>query len=128
MEIDKDELKNKLTEEEYKVTQEKGTERPFANAYWDMHDDGMYHCKVCDAPLFESGTKFDSGTGWPSFDKAVPGATFRIHDDSHGMSRTEVICAKCKAHLGHIFNDGPTETGERFCTNSASLCFKKEEK
>jgi peptide-methionine (R)-S-oxide reductase len=127
-EEEKKELKNKLTEEEYRVTQEKGTETPFHNAYWDNHEDGMYHCKVCDTPLFSSSAKYDSGTGWPSFFATTAPDTLRtITDSSHGMDRTEVICKKCGAHLGHVFDDGPADKGgQRFCTNSASLSFKKE--
>lgn len=126
--MDKDELKKKLTPEEYRVTQEKGTERPFHNEYFDHHEKGMYECKVCGTPLFSSETKFDSGTGWPSFDEALPGALLYHDDSTLGMTRTEVVCAKCGAHLGHMFTDGPKETtGKRFCTNSASLSFKKNE-
>jgi len=123
----KDELKKKLTPEEYKVTQEKGTEMPFANKYWNEKADGMYHCKVCDTPLFESDRKYDSGSGWPSFDEALPGAIKYEEDNSLGTARTEVLCAKCGAHLGHVFDDGPKDTtGKRFCTNSASLNLKKK--
>jgi peptide-methionine (R)-S-oxide reductase len=126
--MDKDELKKKLTPEEYRVTQEKGTERPFHSEYFDHHEKGMYECKVCGTPLFSSEAKFDSGTGWPSFDEALPGALLYHEDSSLGMTRTEVVCAKCGAHLGHMFTDGPKETtGKRFCTNSASLSFKKNE-
>jgi len=124
--MDKEELKKKLTEEEYKVTQEKGTELPFSGEYVSTKDKGMYACKVCGAQLFSSDTKFDSGTGWPSFDKAIPGATKELVDDSHGMIRTEVVCSKCGAHLGHVFPDGPTDTGKRFCINSCSLDLNKE--
>ncbi len=124
---DKEELKKKLTEEEYRVTQEKGTEAPFTGAYVDNHEKGSYVCKVCGTPLFASDTKFDSGTGWPSFDKALPGAVAYTEDSSHGMARTEVTCGHCGAHLGHKFNDGPSETtGERFCMNSCSLYFEEE--
>ncbi len=127
--MDKDELKNKLTEEEFHVTQEKGTEAPFSGKYVNHHEEGMYSCKVCGTPLFASGTKFDSGTGWPSFDQALPNAVAYHEDSSLGMARTEVTCANCGAHLGHKFNDGPRDTtGERFCMNSCSLDFKGENK
>jgi peptide-methionine (R)-S-oxide reductase len=123
----KENLKNKLTEEEYKVTQEKGTEAPFSGAYWNEKSKGKYVCKVCGVELFSSERKFDSGTGWPSFDKAIE-ETVKIQKDfSDGMERDEVMCAKCGAHLGHIFSDGPKEsTSKRFCINSCSLDLKKE--
>jgi len=121
-----DELKHKLDPETYHVTQERGTETPFTGQYWDEHTDGTYHCKVCGQKLFASGTKFDSGTGWPSFDQAIPGSVRMIPDDSAGMHRTEVVCSRCGAHLGHLFDDGPRETtGQRFCINSAALDLEK---
>jgi peptide-methionine (R)-S-oxide reductase len=113
------ELRDRLDPLQWQVTQEAGTERAFTGAYWDCHDDGMYRCVVCDAPLFESGTKFDSGTGWPSFTRPVDGGAVEERSDrSHGMTRTEVVCASCGAHLGHVFPDGPPETGLRYCMNS----------
>ncbi len=118
----KDELKSKLSPMAYQVTQEKGTEPAFSGKYYLEHTDGTYHCVVCGQKLFESDTKFDSGAGWPSFDRAIPGSIKIQPDDSHGMSRNEVVCSKCGAHLGHIFDDGPQETtGQRFCINSCAL-------
>lgn len=111
-----------LTDEEYKVLREKGTEKPFTGKYVNEKREGTYTCKACDNELFDSKTKFDSGTGWPSFDQVIPGAVKYIEDDSYGMSRVEVICAKCESHLGHVFDDGPeSTTGKRFCMNSVCL-------
>lgn len=127
--MSKDELKQKLDPETYHVTQEKGTEAAFTGKYWNEHADGTYHCAVCGQKLFESGTKFDSGTGWPSFDQAIPGSIKMIPDDSMGMHRTEVVCSNCGAHLGHMFEDGPKETtGQRFCINSCAIDLKKKDK
>lgn len=122
-----DEELKKENPELFRVAREKQTEAPFRGKL--LHEDakGTYNCAVCGNPLFESGSKFDSGTGWPSFDKALPGAIKENTDFSHGMVRTETVCAKCGAHLGHLFPDGPTETGKRYCMNSVCLDLKKEE-
>jgi peptide-methionine (R)-S-oxide reductase len=117
-----DELRERLTPLQYEVTQKAGTERAFTGAYWDTKDPGTYRCIVCDNVLFMSDTKYDSGSGWPSFtDPVSPDAVTFLTDSSHGMLRTEVRCGRCGAHLGHVFPDGPGPTGERYCMNSASL-------
>jgi peptide-methionine (R)-S-oxide reductase len=126
--MNEEELKQKLTPEEYHVLREKGTEAPFSGAYVDNHEKGVYRCKVCGNTLFASDAKFDSGTGWPSFtDPMVAENVGTRTDESHGMQRTEVFCKHCGSHLGHVFDDGPKEAGgKRYCINSVCLAFDKE--
>jgi peptide-methionine (R)-S-oxide reductase len=118
--------KENLSEESYRILREKGTEPPFSGKYNLHFENGYYLCKACENPLFKSDQKFDSGCGWPSFDDAIKGSVKNILDKSHGMIRTEIVCNNCGGHLGHVFNDGPTETGQRYCVNSLSIDFKKE--
>ena len=115
-----------LGPERYRILRQKGTERPFSGKYNLTAEDGTYKCGACATPLFESSSKFDSGCGWPSFDESIEGSVEYVKDTSFGMIRTEILCATCGSHLGHVFNDGPTQTGQRYCVNSLSVDFQKE--
>jgi peptide-methionine (R)-S-oxide reductase len=127
VELSDAEWRTRLTPEQFNVLREKGTERAFTGALVNNHADGMYHCAACNAALFKSDTKFDSGSGWPSFFEPLSPNAVELHEDnSHGMRRVEVTCATCGSHLGHVFPDGPNPTGERYCINSASLGFEKQ--
>ena len=129
MDNDNKDWKLTLSEDEYEVMRNKGTERPFSGIYNAHFKDGVYTCKGCGETLFESTSKFDAGCGWPSFDQEIKkGKLKEILDRSHGMIRTEIVCAKCESHLGHVFNDGPTSTGLRYCVNSISLDFQEDQK
>ncbi len=121
--------KDKLSSDEFHVLREKGTERAFTGEYWNCDDAGIYRCRACGEPLFESDKKFDAGCGWPSFDRPSENTALEeIRDTSHGMIRTEVTCRKCGGHLGHVFPDGPTDTGLRYCINSLSIKLDSEKK
>jgi peptide-methionine (R)-S-oxide reductase len=127
LEKDDEYWREHLTPDEYTVLREKGTERAFTGEYWNVWEEGAYHCRGCGEVLFQSDTKFDAGCGWPSFDRpASEGVIEESRDTSHGMIRTEVLCKKCGGHLGHVFPDGPTETGQRYCINSLSISLEKD--
>jgi peptide-methionine (R)-S-oxide reductase len=127
--LSQDKWKKKLTKEQYQVLREKGTEPAFTGKYWKNHEKGIYKCAGCGTPLFSSDEKFDSGSGWPSFDKPYDEANVQEKPDkTYGMNRTEVLCSKCGGHLGHVFNDGPNPNGCRYCINSVSLDFQPDSK
>ncbi|WP_452224705.1 peptide-methionine (R)-S-oxide reductase MsrB [Lacinutrix chionoecetis] len=120
-----EEWRKALTDEEYRILREKGTERPHSGKYNLHFEEGTYKCAGCNQKLFESDSKFDAHCGWPSFDESIKGTVKYVLDKTHGMTRTEILCSNCGGHLGHVFNDGPTETGTRYCVNSVSVKFDK---
>lgn len=122
-----DEWRKQLSEEEYRILRQKGTERPHTGKFNLHFEKGAYVCAGCKQQLFESNSKFDAHCGWPSFDESIKGTVDYVLDKTHGMTRTEIVCSNCGGHLGHVFNDGPTETGTRYCVNSISIDFKKED-
>lgn len=128
IEKSEEEWKQQLTDEQYQIARQKATEPAFSGKYWHCYDDGSYHCVCCDQILFASTTKFDSGCGWPSFDQAVDGSVYKQDDYSiPNRPRIEVLCSQCDAHLGHVFDDGPTQTGQRYCINSAVIHLNRKD-
>lgn len=128
IELPESEWRKRLSEEQYRVLREKGTEAPHSGKYNLHFQNGEYHCAACHAKLFESDQKFESNCGWPSFDDAIEGSIEYVQDRSFGMIRTEILCANCGSHLGHVFDDGPTQSGQRYCVNSASIEFEPKSK